>query len=133
MRKIKYVVKGEQSVTVCPCGMTTFAGEPKMVGTLGCIMCVNHAGQSYTADGGVVSCLGSGYRAERQKRDNKTDGFNGSDGFNGRNKRVTKINESNGADGLNGRVKRTTKRTTKRVSKKVSKNNNTKMKKEEKI
>ena len=110
MRKIKYVVKGEQSVTVCPCGMTTFAGEPKMAGTLGCIMCVNHAGQSYTADGGVVSCLGSGYRAERPKRDNKTDGFNGSDGLNGRVKRITK-----------------------RVNKKVSKNNNRKMKKEEKI
>lgn len=57
MRKIKYVVKGEQSVTECPCGRTTFAGEPKMVGTLGCIMCVYHAGQSYTESGGVVNCL----------------------------------------------------------------------------
>lgn len=133
MRKIKYVVKNGQSVTVCPCGMTSFAGEPKMAGTLGCIMCVNHAGQSYTADGGVVCCLGSGYRAERAKRDNKTDGLNGSDGLNGRNKRVTKkvtkINGSNGADGSDGRVKRTTKR----VTEKVSKNNNRKTKKEEKI
>lgn len=118
MRKIKYVVKNGQSVTVCPCGMTSFAGEPKMAGTLGCIMCVNHAGQSYTADGGVVCCLGSGYRdnssisSNRAKRTNKADGFNG-------------------ADGLNGKTK--AKRVTKKVSNKVSKNNNRKMKKEEKI
>lgn len=133
MRKIKYVVKGEQSVTVCPCGMTTFAGEPKMVGTLGCIMCVNHAGQSYTADGGVVSCLGSG-----DSGDSSYSSYSSNSGYRSnraekgeRPKRAKRSDGLNGADGSDGRTK--AKRVTKRVTKRVSKNNDKKIKKEEKI
>lgn len=122
MRKIKYVEKNGKGVTLCPCGMMSFAGEPKMAGTLGCIMCVNHAGQSYTADGGVVCCLGSGYR------DNSSNSSNSSNRAE-RAKRAKRSDGLNGADGSDGRVKRTTKR----VTEKVSKNNNRKMKKEERI
>lgn len=133
MRKIKYVVKGEQSVTVCPCGMTTFAGEPKMAGTLGCIMCVNHAGQSYTADGGVVSCLGSGYSRDSSYSSNSGYRSNRAEKVERpkRPKRAKRGDGLNGADGSDGKTK--AKRVTKKVTEKVSKNNNKKMKKEEKI
>ena len=115
MKKIRYVVKGDKSVTACPHGMTSFAGGAKIVGSLGCMNCVHHAGQSYTESGGVVSCLKESERverarkAERPKRANKTDGANEPNGSNGRAKRVTK-----------------------RETKKVSRNNNKKTKKEEK-
>lgn len=109
MRKIKYDGKGK---TVCPWGMTSFAGGAKIVGSLGCMNCVNHAGQSYTADGGVVRCLrGETEKVKRAERPKRSDGPNGADGSNGRTK---------------------TKKVIKRVTKKVSRNNNTKMKKEEK-
>jgi hypothetical protein len=107
MRNIKY---NGQGTTVCPWGMTSFAGGAKIVGSLGCMNCVNHAGQSYTADGGVVCCLrGETGKTERPK---KAERPKRSDGSNGRTK-----------------TKRVTKKVTKKVSNKVSKNNN---KKEEK-
>jgi hypothetical protein len=94
MRKIKYDGKGK---TVCPWGMTSFAGGAKIVGSLGCMNCVNHAGQSYTDDGGVVCCLrGETGKAERPKKAERS-------------------------DGPNGRVKRTTKRVTKTNNKKTKK------------
>lgn len=136
MRKIKYVVKNGQSVTACPCGMTSFAGEPKMAGTLGCIMCVNHAGQSYTADGGVVCCLRGdetrSSRGTRSSRDGAERTTNGADKGE-RQKRAKRSDGLNGLNGADGKTKTKTKRVTKKVTKKVSKNNNTKMKKEEKI
>lgn len=108
MRKIKYDGKGK---TVCPWGMKSFAGDAKIVGSLGCMNCVNHAGQSYTADGGVVCCLrGETEKVKRAERPKRSDGLNG----------------LNGADGSDGKTK------AKKVTKKVSRNNNTKMKKEEK-
>jgi hypothetical protein len=127
MRKIKYDGKGK---TVCPWGMTSFAGGAKIVGSLGCMNCVNHAGQSYTDDGGVVCCLRGDEtrrsRGTRSSRDGVERTTNGADGLNGRKvdkeKKVTKrVTKTDGPNGSDGRVKR--------VTKKVSKNNN---KKEEK-
>lgn len=118
MRKIKYDGKG---TTVCPWGMTSFAGGAKIVGSLGCMNCVNHAGQSYTADGGVVCCLNSSYSRDSSYSANSS--YSADKGE--RAKRATKTEGPNGADGK-------TKRVTKKVTEKVSKNNNTKMKKEEK-
>lgn len=117
MRKIKYDGKGK---TVCPWGMTSFAGGAKIVGSLGCMNCVNHAGQSYTADGGVVCCLNSGYSRNSSYSANSS--YRADKGE--RAKRATKT------DGSDGKTK--AKGVTKKVTKKVSKNNNTKTKKEEK-
>lgn len=125
MRKIKYDGKG---TTVCPWGMTSFAGGAKIVGSLGCMNCVNHAGQSYTADGGVVSCLNSAKRRDSGYRGDSANSANSSYRAEKveRAKRATKTDGPNGADGSDGKTK------AKRVTKKVSKNNNTKIKKEEK-
>lgn len=88
MRKIKYVVKGEQSVTACPWGRTSFAGAPKMVGTLGCMNCVYHGGQSYTESGGVVCCL-----APEGDKKNGANGSNGRAKKNNSNSKKTKKEE----------------------------------------
>ena len=129
MRKIKYEGKGK---TVCPWGMTSFAGGAKIVGSLGCMNCVNHAGQSYTADGGVVCCLRGdetrSSRGTRSSRDGAERTTNGAD----KGERQKRAKRSDGLNGADGKTKTKTKRVTKKVTKKVSKNNNTKMKKEEK-
>lgn len=93
MKKITYKVKGEQSVTACPWGRTNFAGAAKMVGTLGCMNCVYHGGQSYTESGGVVSCLAP--EGEKRNGANGNHRSNRADGSNGRTKRVAKKNNSN--------------------------------------